>query len=176
MRTHGTLSKWTEARGFGFISPSEGGADVFVHISSMPRDGMRPRLGEVLSYEVEAGPDGKQRAARVLRPMARASVAAASRQRRIGNERTKFALSAIIVALIAFVIYDRVSANMTPSEVAPLVAPRVEAAEPSFSCNGRTRCPQMTSCAEATWALQHCPGTEMDGDGDGVPCESQWCD
>jgi hypothetical protein len=44
-----------------------------------------------------------------------------------------------------------------------------------FSCDGRTHCSQMTSCEEATFFIQNCPGTEMDGDGDGVPCESQWC-
>lgn len=42
-------------------------------------------------------------------------------------------------------------------------------------CDGRKRCSQMTSCAEATSFLQNCPGMEMDGDHDGVPCESQWC-
>jgi hypothetical protein len=33
----------------------------------------------------------------------------------------------------------------------------------------------MTSCAEATYFLKHCPNTKMDGDHDGIPCESQWC-
>jgi endonuclease YncB( thermonuclease family) len=42
-------------------------------------------------------------------------------------------------------------------------------------CDGRTRCNQMTSCEEATWFLRHCPDTQMDGDGDGIPCERQWC-
>ena len=42
-------------------------------------------------------------------------------------------------------------------------------------CDGRTYCSQMTSCAEATYFLQNCPGTQMDGNGDGVPCEKQWC-
>ncbi|POA18277.1 calcium-binding protein [Pseudomonas sp. FW300-N1A1] len=42
-------------------------------------------------------------------------------------------------------------------------------------CDGRKRCSQMTSCAEAMSFLQNCPGMEMDGDDDGVPCESQWC-
>jgi hypothetical protein len=42
-------------------------------------------------------------------------------------------------------------------------------------CDGRTRCPQMRSCEEAKWFLQHCPGTQMDGDADGNPCEQQWC-
>jgi excalibur calcium-binding domain-containing protein len=45
----------------------------------------------------------------------------------------------------------------------------------SFTCDGRTHCSQMTSCAEATYFNKHCPNTKMDGDNDGVPCESQWC-
>jgi len=44
-----------------------------------------------------------------------------------------------------------------------------------FRCDGRTHCSQMTSCQEATFFLKNCPGTKMDGDGDGVPCEKQWC-
>jgi Tfp pilus assembly major pilin PilA len=46
---------------------------------------------------------------------------------------------------------------------------------PAFRCDGRVSCPQMTSCAEARYFLSHCPGVKMDGDHDGVPCESQWC-
>jgi hypothetical protein len=33
----------------------------------------------------------------------------------------------------------------------------------------------MTSCAEATYFIENCPNTEMDGDNDGEPCEKQWC-
>jgi hypothetical protein len=47
--------------------------------------------------------------------------------------------------------------------------------EGRFRCDSRIYCSQMTSCAEATYFLQHCPGTKMDGDNDGVPCEKQWC-
>jgi hypothetical protein len=45
----------------------------------------------------------------------------------------------------------------------------------AFKCDGRTYCSQMTSCAEATYFLKNCPNTKMDGDNDGIPCESQWC-
>ena len=55
----------------------------------------------------------------------------------------------------------------------PLAAAR-DAAAP-LACDGRTRCPQMRSCAEAKWFVSHCPDTRMDGDGDGIPCESQHC-
>ncbi|MDN5565343.1 MAG: excalibur calcium-binding domain-containing protein [Psychrobacter sp.] len=45
----------------------------------------------------------------------------------------------------------------------------------SFSCDGRQHCTQMTSCAEATYFINHCPDTKMDGNNDGIPCEQQWC-
>ncbi|MGH8240321.1 MAG: excalibur calcium-binding domain-containing protein, partial [Steroidobacteraceae bacterium] len=45
----------------------------------------------------------------------------------------------------------------------------------SLTCDGRTHCSQMTSCEEAKYFLKHCPGTQMDGDGDGEPCEQQLC-
>jgi hypothetical protein len=44
-----------------------------------------------------------------------------------------------------------------------------------FSCDGRVYCPQMTSCDEARYFLANCTGVKMDGDGDGIPCEDQWC-
>jgi hypothetical protein len=56
-------------------------------------------------------------------------------------------------------------------------APDTAQASPqaNFQCDGRTYCSQMTSCAEATFFLRNCPGTKMDGDHDGIPCEQQWC-
>lgn len=44
-----------------------------------------------------------------------------------------------------------------------------------YACDGRTYCSQMRSCAEAKFFLNNCPGTKMDGNNDGVPCEQQWC-
>ncbi|WP_244214523.1 excalibur calcium-binding domain-containing protein [Cupriavidus plantarum] len=33
----------------------------------------------------------------------------------------------------------------------------------------------MQSCEEATFYLRNCPGTKIDGDGDGIPCERSLC-
>ena len=52
---------------------------------------------------------------------------------------------------------------------------RTEDSAAHFACDGREYCSQMTSCAEATYFLRNCPNVKMDGDGDGVPCEKQWC-
>jgi hypothetical protein len=45
----------------------------------------------------------------------------------------------------------------------------------TYRCDGRIHCSQMTSCPEAQYFLSNCPGVKMDGDGDGIPCEDQWC-
>jgi hypothetical protein len=58
---------------------------------------------------------------------------------------------------------------------ARLTVERAGPGDSRYRCDGRVYCSQMTSCEEATWFLQHCPGVKMDGEGDGVPCERQWC-
>lgn len=64
-------------------------------------------------------------------------------------------------------------AGVTP---APIVTAAAKTADTSGRrCDGRRYCSQMSSCEEATWFLKNCPGTKMDGDNDGVPCEAQWC-
>lgn len=67
MKLSGTLRTWNDDRGFGFIAPTHGGAELCVHISASPRDGTRPTVGEKLSYELGRGKDGKPQAINVIR-------------------------------------------------------------------------------------------------------------
>ena len=66
----------------------------------------------------------------------------------------------------------REAAASAPAVKAAPANPRVTA---GFSCDGRTYCSQMSSCAEAKYFLANCPGAKMDGDKNGIPCEKQWC-
>ncbi|MDP2803300.1 MAG: cold-shock protein [Phreatobacter sp.] len=51
--TTGTVKWFNATKGFGFIQPDDGGADVFVHISAVERAGMREIVeGQKLGYEV----------------------------------------------------------------------------------------------------------------------------
>lgn len=60
-------------------------------------------------------------------------------------------------------------------EQRPVYQEKIQAT-PQFQCEaGKTHCSHMRSCAEATFYINHCPNTQMDGDGDGIPCERQWC-
>ncbi|MBC7442979.1 MAG: DUF1294 domain-containing protein [Ramlibacter sp.] len=62
MRPTGSLTSWNDDRGFGFISPAQGGPAVFVHITAFPRGQVRPLLGETLTYDLDVTPEGKRRA------------------------------------------------------------------------------------------------------------------
>ena len=66
------------------------------------------------------------------------------------------------------------SSSSFVSQPTPSARTSAQAAS-QFTCDGRTHCSQMRSCAEATYFIQHCPNTKMDGNNDGVPCERQWC-
>ena len=57
----GTVKWFNETRGFGFISPADGSKDVFVHFSSIQKDGFKTLTeGQKVEFESTDGPKGPQ--------------------------------------------------------------------------------------------------------------------
>ena len=179
----GKLRTWNDDRGFGFIAPTGGGSELFVHISAFPRDGSRPKVGEALTYELGSGRDGKPSAVRVFRPASGNPSAYQPKRRAVSGPRRSLIGSLISLALIvalgayAYAQYKNLGHGRQLADSPPVTATGhpVQTTPELFRCDGRTYCSQMTSCSEAKFFINNCPATSMDGNNDGVPCEQQWC-
>jgi CspA family cold shock protein len=56
----GTVKWFNDAKGFGFIEPDGGGADIFAHFSAIAMDGFKTlKQGSRVSFEVSDGPKGQ---------------------------------------------------------------------------------------------------------------------
>lgn len=188
MRFDGTLKKWNAERGFGFVAPSQGGQEMFVHVSAFPRDGRVPAVGELLSFEEELDRDGKKRAVRVQRPRSVTPPRPSHTRTREGrasppvHRRSKLGSNLIALGLVVAIgwfaytrVEPRLPMKLVGNQSEPVLATHEAAPVGAFRCDGRTYCSQMTSCAEAKYFLRNCPDTKMDGNHDGVPCQQQWC-
>ena len=60
---NGTVKWFNTQKGFGFIAPEKGGKDVFVHISSLERSGLKGLADDQkVTFDIEAGRDGRESA------------------------------------------------------------------------------------------------------------------
>ena len=54
--SNGTVKFFNDAKGFGFITPDDGGKDVFVHVNGLQGNSITE--GDKVSYDVEEGKKG----------------------------------------------------------------------------------------------------------------------
>jgi CspA family cold shock protein len=60
MKDNGTIKFFNKTKGFGFITPEEGGKDVFVHATGLDLEYQNPKEGDSVTYEVSDGKKGPQ--------------------------------------------------------------------------------------------------------------------
>jgi len=187
MRYQGKLIKWIDDKGFGFIAENGKTKQIFVHISGF-KNGQRPNVGDNVSFEIADDIQKGLQAYNVIyldrqslsmktkRPDKKISTGRSSNQ--FGAFVKVFGL--ILIGAFVFKNSDLLSSGNNNDEPAMTSAIHVNVVaelvdNQSFQCAGKTKCSQMESCEEANFYLKRCPGTITDGDGDGIPCEDQWC-
>jgi len=178
MRRQGRILAWDDARGFGFVLLNGSDERAFAHISDFADRRARPAVGDVVSYDVMIE-RGRPKATAIAH--AGAAAVARRQSRPPGDSRAAgggWLGAALLVAIVAIVVwrYNHHHQQRLADErehVAPrsVQAPARAGVSSSFQCTGKQHCSQMGSCSEARLHLQHCPGTKIDGDGDGEPCE-----
>jgi cold shock CspA family protein len=170
MRYQGKITDWRDDRGFGLIMPNRGGKPVFVHISAFRKGQARPANNKLVTYELINDPTKGFRAQNVVF----FGSAFQPSMRKEGRRSLELIIVALLMAGIGIYAWQHFASSGVK------VSPGVESLpgeeeKAKFQCQGKRRCSEMTSCEEATFYLENCPGVEIDGDGDGIPCESQWC-
>ena len=180
MRFQGKIKQWDEARGFGYIEWNGSTDKLFVHISAFADRSRRPTIGDIVTYEAERDAEGRHCAVKVMYPGAaqKATVEKPRASKKQGRgRRMSWLPAAVIAGAVAIGAQFHSPLGQRNEAVHALSATPVAApsALQAYECAGKTRCNQMRSCEEAVFYLSNCPGTLADGDGDGVPCEDQWC-
>jgi len=117
----GQLITWKDDRGFGFIKPTDGSKEVFLHISALKGAGRRPKIGDTILYEPVAEPDGKVRAVRASIQ----GVALQALPTKKDTEKRYFLKTVIIVlipAIIALLTME-FSRSRSPSPITTVTKP-----------------------------------------------------
>jgi len=185
----GKLIRWVDAKGFGFIKPENGNGDIFIHISALKGMERKPIIGDIIHYEIMTDTNNKVRAVNAkiegvrqvltLEPIKHKRKSEISYRtkpvtpRKTVKPKNRFKLLPAIIIGIAVFIYSKFSEETPITTHAPQKIKHIRAVE-RFQCQGKVWCTEMTSYEEAVFYLRNCPGTKMDGDGDGIPCERQF--
>jgi len=182
IRSKGTLSKWIDDKGFGFLTPEKGKKETFVHISAFDRNiSRRPIVGDIIFYHVKIDEKGKSKAYDAViegvAPIVKKSPFRPKKHHKEHQSKNSWRIFVLCIALLiggGGTIFNHFKLATVQRGPAGTQHSNTSS-HAQYTCAGKTRCNQMTSCEEATFYLKNCTGTMMDGDGNGRPRESQWC-
>lgn len=191
----GLLKAWNDEKGFGFIKSDTLAHDTFIHISALKHMSRKPKVGDIIYFEVATQPDGKSKAVNCRIEGVAALKVTPKKPNHHRVAKSNFTDSFLgkvasisIIAVLGFVAvnkYNHYQSNEQFNSQTPVITNADLASfdeqyskivipknTQNFTCDGRQHCSQMTSRAEAVFFINNCPNTKMDGDRDGKPCEN----
>ena len=113
MRTKGKITTWNDEKGFGFITPSAGGSQVFIHIKAFSNRSQRPELNQLVSYSLSTDKQG--------RPYAKKAILAGDRISQTSKSNTGF-LSITGAVLFLVIVGESVHLAKIPPLIFALYA------------------------------------------------------
>lgn len=175
MKLSGSITRWNDDRGFGFVTADEGGEKAFLHVSALPRRAVRPMVGDRISYEVRLDLQGRPQAVRVTHAGTQIAVVGRSRTQgrsmpaaREGRRLPVFTMVVVatlvaVLALGRFLLHppahDVDGVEMQPAARAlvdipvrrdepGLISERQTQAEPQVPVSQRFACERKTHCSQ----------------------------
>lgn len=100
MRDKGRLVTWNDEKGYGFIAPFSGAAQVFIHVKAFENRTRRPEIDDVVTYTLSSDKQGRRRAAKATLAGARRP----PRAERTGSASALFAVTMFFAAVVAAVL------------------------------------------------------------------------
>ncbi|MBF7694262.1 cold shock domain-containing protein [Acinetobacter pollinis] len=190
MFIEGIIKSYNEERGFGFIKIENQKKELFFHIKDLPNKQYIPKIGERLKFQIVRDNNEKMKAENIIRMDIKLENRTTSIPRKnstrptITHRKKSFNLINILVGIGIFSIFLAILIPFISNKFHREVLTQ-QVAEPNqiasssinntkYTCDGRVHCSQMRSRDEAVFFINNCPGTKMDGDGDGIPCEGQF--
>ena len=174
MKMKGKLIRWNEERGFGFIESNDINNDIFIHISELKKMSRRPLVSDVIYFSLVKDKNGKLKAvnAKIEGVPIKKLTAYAPKHKNSALKPIIFTCILIMgISLYAYSSYPNWTRSI-PNSIQNVFYDEDFA---GYSCQGKQYCSEMTSCKEARFYLKNCPNVKIDGNNDGIPCESQWC-
>ncbi len=110
MRTKGKIISWNDEKGFGFIKPTNGSAQVFIHIKAFYNRNRRPEINQFVTYALSTDKRGRPCAAD-------ATLAGDRHPSKIKTKKNK-GLFSIAIAVIFIII---VCISVVTSKIPPLI-------------------------------------------------------
>jgi uncharacterized membrane protein YsdA (DUF1294 family)/cold shock CspA family protein len=108
MRTKGKITSWKGDKGYGFISPNDGGKDVFVHIKAFSNRKRQPKLNQIVTYALSTDRHGRPCAINATLPGDRLPQ----------KEKQKNSSSSVFVAMVFLAI---VGISVYLAEIPPVI-------------------------------------------------------
>lgn len=174
MRLQGRVIEWNDDRGFGFVVQNGSSAHTFLHASAFRKVGERPRLGCLITYEIQKDEKGRPQATNAQL----VGVTKSSESTSEGNFAVLIVGLALLLAIgyVSFVRISNPNSTVSASVYKIFSARDALRPHPEFQCKPeKNSCAKMMSCTEALFHQERCSVPDMDGDRDGIPCEQQLC-